>query len=167
MFTWYLSFCLEGSVLRLNEGKKLNSQARVDLCCFHNASWVGNFSFLLQFEEGGFENVAASKLRCESDPSLSVYMYSTWPARVVLVCFFFLCKEWKPANNGKAKAVAKTCHSLQLWWLNQIVKSFKTVTSSHCLKNLFRLKCMRLKALLVITFSEYVFLPCSGQQNPS
>lgn len=64
-------------MLRLNEGGKLSSQAHVHLCCFHNASWVGSFSVLSQSEEGGFENVAASKLRCESDPSLSVYVYST------------------------------------------------------------------------------------------
>lgn len=60
----------------MNKGRKLNSQASVDLSLFYNASYVWIFLlpqlYFCMLEKGGFKNVAASKLRCESDPSLSV-----------------------------------------------------------------------------------------------
>lgn len=80
MFAWYLRFCLEGISVLVNKPRKLNSQAHKDLCLFPNANQAQFFfsNFCCMIEEGSFENAAASKLRCELDPSLSVlpYVYS-------------------------------------------------------------------------------------------
>lgn len=77
MFAWYLHICLEGISTLVNKPRKLNSQAHKDLCLFPNASQAQIFfNFCCMIEEGSFENVAAGKLRCELDPSLSVLPYT-------------------------------------------------------------------------------------------
>lgn len=127
----------------VNKGRKLNSQASVDLSLFYNASCVWIFLlpqlYFCKLEKGGFKNVAESKLRCESDPSLSVisYTYSMWPARVVLgfwCCFFLPVQGTDTQTMKKLKLWSEHITGYSFWLLNQIVKGFKMVTSSHCFK---------------------------------
>lgn len=68
-----IKFLFGGVSAGVNEGRKLNSEAHVDLCLFCSAVWVQMVFYchsclcFCMLEEGDFENIAASNLRCESD----------------------------------------------------------------------------------------------------